>query len=117
MKEVIESPMFLPIIVWCVLFVGAMIGMYVFKDKKAIHETDLKNGDNKKAIHKTDLKNGDNIKITYLPPCRNGYGTRNPYIGMEGTVHDFNGVTFNIFTGTSWLTCISIKTCKFFKKL
>lgn len=59
------------------------------------------------------MKNGDKIQITYLPPCRNGEGERNPYIGMSGIVHDFDGVSFSIFTGTSWLCVIRYKKCKY----
>jgi hypothetical protein len=64
---------------------------------------------------KPSIKNGDCIKIIYLPPCRNGMGERNPYIGMKGTVHDFNGKYFSIFTGNSWLTTIDIEKCKYIK--
>lgn len=59
------------------------------------------------------LNNYDKIKITYLPPCRNGYGTRNPYIGMKGEVRDNDGKTFNLFTGSSWLVGIKLKTVKY----
>jgi hypothetical protein len=52
------------------------------------------------------IKNGDQIKITWLPPCRNGNGSRNPYIGMSGTVHDLKDGRFDLFTGTSWLVGI-----------
>ena len=57
--------------------------------------------------------NGDKIKITYLNPCRNSYGQRNPYIGMQGEVRDFNGKIFNLFTGSSWLVGIKLKKCKY----
>jgi hypothetical protein len=82
-------------IIWLVIFTISMVGMYITKDKS--------------------LKNGERIRITYLPPCRNGYGSKNPYIGMEGIVHDFDGKSFSIMTETSWLVCIKIKTCKFKK--
>jgi hypothetical protein len=59
------------------------------------------------------MKNGDKIKITYLPPCINGAGERNPYIGMQGEVRDFNGKMFDLFTGTSWLVGIHVRTCRF----
>jgi hypothetical protein len=59
------------------------------------------------------MKNGDKIRITYIPPCKNGLGTPNPYIGMEGEVHDFDENTFNLRTETSWLVGIRVKTCKF----
>lgn len=88
------------VLIWMVLFVGAMIGMYITKDRQA---------------SVVELNNGDNIKITYLPPCRNGYGQPNPYIGMVGIVHDFNGKSFNLETKTSWLVCIDLKKCKFVK--
>lgn len=61
------------------------------------------------------IKNGDKIRITYLPSCGNARSERNPYIGMEGTVHDFDGSKFSLFTGDSWLTNIDLKTCKFTK--
>jgi len=59
------------------------------------------------------LKNGDKIKITYLPSCINGLGTKNPYIGMSGEVRDFDGKTFNLFTGSSWLVGIKFRNCCF----
>lgn len=59
------------------------------------------------------IKNGLNIKITNLPPCINGQGTKNPYIGMAGEVHDYNGETFSLFTGTSWLVGIKEENCSF----
>ena len=57
------------------------------------------------------MKNGDRIKITYLKPCINGGGDPNPYIGMEGTVVCYNGKTFDLFTGTSWL--VGIDYCRY----
>ena len=59
------------------------------------------------------MKNGDKIKITYLPSCINAPGVRNPYIGMAGEVRDFANGWFSIFTGTSWLCAIRLKTCKY----
>jgi hypothetical protein len=60
------------------------------------------------------FQNGQKIKITHLPTCKNAkQGTPNPYIGMEGIVHDFCGKTFSIFTGSSWLVGIELKKCKF----
>ena len=61
------------------------------------------------------LKNGDRIKITYLEPCRNGQGTRNPYIGMSGVVHDLTETDFSLLTESSWLVFIDLKTCKYIK--
>jgi hypothetical protein len=61
------------------------------------------------------IENGNKVKITYLPPCINGEGEKNPYIGMEGIIHDFNGKMFNLFTGNSWLVGIHLKTCKFIR--
>jgi hypothetical protein len=90
------------VIVWVCLFVGAMIGMYITKDKRM-------------KAQPVDLKNGDTIKITDLPPCINGRYSPNPYIGMYGVVYDFDGETFSILTETSWLVGIKIKTCKFIK--
>lgn len=52
------------------------------------------------------LKNGDHIRITWLSPCRNAPGTRNPYIGMSGTVTDLHDGGFHLFTGSSWLCAI-----------
>jgi len=62
---------------------------------------------------KSTLKNGDHIKITYLKPCRNGQGTKNPYIGMSGVVHDLTETDFSLLTETSWLVFIDLKTCKY----
>ena len=60
------------------------------------------------------MKNGDNIKITYLPSCINvPNGTPNPYIGMAGTVENFDGKIFDIFTRSSYLVGIKFKTCKY----
>jgi hypothetical protein len=59
------------------------------------------------------LKNGDKIKLTHLEPCRNGMGTRNPYIGMSGVVHDLTEHDFSLLTETSWLVFIDLKTCKY----
>jgi ribosomal protein L21E len=81
-------------------FIMALVGVY------------MKGYENGEKKHIT-LKNGDCIKITYLPSCKNGMGTQNPYIGMQGIVHDFNGETFSIFTGYSWLVNIGIKNCKY----
>lgn len=62
----------------------------------------------------SSLKNGDRIKITWLPSCINvPCGTPNPYIGMEGTVTDFNGQNFDLFTGSSWLVGIRFKKCRY----
>jgi hypothetical protein len=90
------------IIIWMILFTVSMVGMYKTKDKQ--NQT------------VPELQNGDYVQLIYLPPCRNGQGTRNPYTDMEGTVSDFDGVYFSIFTGSSWLTCVNINTCKFIKK-
>lgn len=51
------------------------------------------------------LKNGDKILITYLSPCINARNSKNPYIGMSGTVVDLNKEEgyFHLFTGNSWL--------------
>jgi|APCry1669189101_1035198.scaffolds.fasta_scaffold393174_2 hypothetical protein len=54
------------------------------------------------------LKEGDRIRITWLPSCRNAPGTRNPYIGMEGTVHDIKEGMFDLFTGNSWLVGVKM---------
>jgi len=59
------------------------------------------------------LKNGDKIEITYLRPCVNGDGSPNPYIGMSGTIVDFDGKTFDLFTGTSWLVGIEVKWLRY----
>ena len=59
------------------------------------------------------LKEGIRIKITYLPPCINGRGTPNPYIGMEGRVHDLRDGLFDLDTGKSWLVGVKVKDCKF----
>lgn len=62
------------------------------------------------------MKNGDNIKITYLPSCINvPRGTPNPYIGMSGTVDRFDGNTFDLFTGSSYLCGVKLKTCRYEK--
>lgn len=60
---------------------------------------------------KRKLKNGDRIKITWLPPCINGEGTKNPYIGMIGTVTDLENDYFNLDCTTSSLC--GIKKCKY----
>jgi hypothetical protein len=57
------------------------------------------------------MKNGDRITITYLPPCVNGGGDPNPYINMSGEVRDYDGKTFSLFTGTSWL--VGIDYCRY----
>ena len=57
------------------------------------------------------MKNGDRITITYLTPCVNGGGDPNPYIGMSGEVRDYNGKTFNLFTGSSWV--VGIEYCRY----
>jgi hypothetical protein len=85
-------------IICAVVFAVSMVGMYITKDKQ-----------------KSVLQNGDRIRITYLPPCRNGNGSPNPYIGMEGEVQDLNSVDFTLFTGSSFLVFINLKTCKFVK--
>lgn len=60
------------------------------------------------------FKNGINIVITYLPSCRNvPNGYENPYIGMYGKVVDFDGDSFDLFTGSSWLVGIKYNTCRF----
>jgi hypothetical protein len=60
------------------------------------------------------LKNGDKIRIVYLPSCINvPKFTPNPYIGMEGIVQDIDDESFTLFTGTSYLANINIKSCKF----
>lgn len=59
------------------------------------------------------MKNGDIIKLTYLTPCINGKGSPNPYIGMQGEVKNFNGKTFSIFTGSSWLVYIDYAKTEF----
>jgi hypothetical protein len=67
----------------------------------------------KESPKNTTLKNGDKILITYLKPCRNGNGTRNPYIGMSGTVYDLTTHDFSLLTDTSWLVFIDLKTTKY----
>ena len=67
----------------------------------------------RKSEPKPELKNGDKIKITYLNPCRNGMGMKNPYIGMQGVVHDLTTTDFSLLTETSWLVFIDLKTCKY----
>jgi len=59
------------------------------------------------------LKNGDRIKLTYLSPCRNGMGSKNPYIGMSGVVHDLTETDFSLLTDNSWLVFIDLETCKY----
>jgi hypothetical protein len=65
---------------------------------------------------KFDIINDDKIKITYLPHCINvpSY-VKNPYIGIEGIVKDFDGKRFNLFTGHSWICGIELKKCRFQK--
>ena len=59
------------------------------------------------------MKNGLKIQIIGLPTCINApEGTPNPYVGMAGTVHDFDGKQFDLFTGNSWLVGVNVKTCK-----
>ena len=60
-------------------------------------------------LHARRLRNGDRIRITWLPSCRNTPGTRNPYIGMEGTVEDLTrrgGLNFSLVGETSVLIVI-----------
>ena len=55
------------------------------------------------------MKNGLNIEITWLPACLNvSKNTPNPYIGMSGEVQNYNGKTFDLFTGTSYLVGINV---------
>ena len=62
------------------------------------------------------MENGNKIVITYLPSCINvPRGMPNPYIGMTGTVEEFNGITFDLFTGSSYLVGIKYKSCKYEK--
>ncbi len=69
---------------------------------------------NYKNLGPRELKNGDYIRMTYMPPCRNGHGSPNPYIGMEGVVHDLDNGKFSILTkGGAWLCCLDLKTDKF----
>ena len=64
-----------------------------------------------------ELKNGDCITITQLPSCRNTpRNTPNPYIGMRGIIHDLRDGIFNLYTGSSWLCGIKVKSCKYEKE-
>jgi len=91
---------FLTFVARVLLFLIIIINFIKFKEKR---------------ISKPALKNGDRIKITYLKPCRNAQGTKNPYIGMSGVVHDLTETDFSLLTETSWLVFIDLKTTKYEK--